>query len=101
MSEVCAGGARDRPCWIIRASLEGGPAHAGPGIRALWPSLGLGTTAALLARENGETPMSSSWPILVGMIAVVFAAFWYDASFATTGAQPPPAAQALSQASAR
>lgn len=43
--------------------------------------------------------MSSSWPILVGMIAVVFAAFWYDASVATTGAQPPP--QALSQASAR
>lgn len=44
--------------------------------------------------------MSSSWPILVGMIAVVFAAFWYDASVATTAPQPPPA-QALSQVSAR
>jgi hypothetical protein len=27
--------------------------------------------------------MSSSWPIVLGMLAVVFAAFWYDASVAS------------------
>jgi hypothetical protein len=39
--------------------------------------------------------MSSSWPILFGMIAVVFAAFWYDASVATAAAQTPVAAPAM------
>jgi hypothetical protein len=45
--------------------------------------------------------MSSSWPILVGMIAVVFAAFWYDASIATPGASEVPVPGAFSQARAR
>ena len=45
--------------------------------------------------------MSSSWPIVVGMIAVVFAAFWYDASVATAGARETAPPQALTQTSAR
>jgi hypothetical protein len=42
--------------------------------------------------------MSSSWPILVGMFAVVFAAFWYDAAVA---APQPPAQQVLGEGSVR
>ena len=45
--------------------------------------------------------MSSSWPILIGMFAVVFAAFWYDASVAAAGAPQSSAPQVPSQASVR
>jgi len=32
--------------------------------------------------------MSSSWPILLGVFAVVVAAFWYDATIAAGGGSP-------------
>jgi hypothetical protein len=41
--------------------------------------------------------MSSSWPILLGMLVIVFAAFWYDATVARGGGHlseaPAPAAR--------
>ncbi|HXN30746.1 MAG TPA: hypothetical protein VN894_02750 [Polyangiaceae bacterium] len=41
--------------------------------------------------------MSSSWPILVGFLAIVVAAFWYDATVAPASGHlseaPAPAAQ--------
>jgi hypothetical protein len=33
--------------------------------------------------------MSSSAPILIGMVAIVFAAFWYDATNSTSPEAPP------------
>jgi len=32
--------------------------------------------------------MSSSWPIVFGIFAIVVAAFWYDASISSANAQP-------------
>jgi hypothetical protein len=34
--------------------------------------------------------MSSSWPILLGVFALVVAAFWYDASNASASAPGAP-----------
>src|SRR5271165_5207208 len=61
------------------------------GFHVVRSSLGLGTAAAL--SRGGEPLMSSSWPILVGMFAVVFAAFWYDAAVAAAGAAQSSAPQ--------
>ncbi len=32
--------------------------------------------------------MTSSWPIVIAIIGLVVAAFWYDASVASASAQP-------------
>jgi hypothetical protein len=40
--------------------------------------------------------MNSSWPILLGMFALVVAAFWYDASNASASASAHAAAAAVS-----
>ncbi len=44
--------------------------------------------------------MSSSWPILLGVFALVVAAFWYDASNASASAASAPGAHAAATASA-
>ncbi len=44
--------------------------------------------------------MSSSWPILLGVFALVVAAFWYDASNASASAASAPGAHAAATATA-
>jgi hypothetical protein len=34
--------------------------------------------------------MTSSWPIVIAILGLVVAAFWYDASVASASAQPQP-----------
>lgn len=41
--------------------------------------------------------MSSSWPILLGVFALVVAAFWYDASNASASAANAPAHAAAAE----
>jgi hypothetical protein len=54
----------------------------------------------LSAAENKS--MSSSWPILLGVFALVVAAFWYDATVASAGAAASlPVPDASSVASER
>ncbi len=38
--------------------------------------------------------MNSSWPIVLGIFALVVAAFWYDANVAAAGASSPEPAHA-------
>ncbi len=45
--------------------------------------------------------MSSSWPIVLGVFAIVVAAFWYDASNASASAASPLSAQAAQVAQVR
>ena len=45
--------------------------------------------------------MSSSWPILLGVFALVVAAFWYDASNASASASARAAAAAVSDKEVR
>lgn len=42
--------------------------------------------------------MSSSWPILLGVFALVVAAFWYDASNASASASSAAGAHAAATA---
>lgn len=43
--------------------------------------------------------MSSSWPILLGVFALVVAAFWYDANNAAAAASGAPVHAAATQVS--
>jgi hypothetical protein len=51
------------------------------------PTLAPGIPAAT-RRDLGDPTMSSSWPILLGVVVIVVAAFWYDATIAPA-ARPP------------
>jgi hypothetical protein len=47
---------------------------------------------------RGEVPMKSSWPIVLGFIAVAYAAVWYDArneATASPGVSPANASASL------
>jgi hypothetical protein len=39
--------------------------------------------------------MSSSWPIVLGIFAVIVAAFWYDATIASASSPSPAPVQAV------
>jgi hypothetical protein len=43
-----------------------------------------------MASRREDHNMRSSWPIVMVVVGLVGAAFWYDASMAATGASPPP-----------
>ena len=53
--------------------------------------LALGTVGALHRERRNNVPMTSSWPILLGVCALIVAAFWYDASNASANAPGAPA----------
>ena len=51
----------------------------------------LGTGGALAGGRRTNIHMSSSWPIFLGVLALVVAAFWYDAANASVSASNAPA----------
>jgi hypothetical protein len=44
--------------------------------------------------DGGKTTMSSTWPIVMGVAALIASAFWYDARNASASDVSPPHAAA-------
>jgi hypothetical protein len=64
------------------------------GFQAIWTALALGTAAAVQGARRDDN-MSSSWPIVLGIFAVIVAAFWYDATIASANSPSSVPAQAV------